>query len=803
MSNYPSAKDTDLELPRVDNNITAIGGSAINSIRDAIFAIEDTLGVSPQGSLDSVAARLDVSLNSDGTIKSSALSSAGLVTLPITNSHIASGAAIEETKLDLDYTTTYLNTRISSSVADINALVTSINTLSSDVAQHFSGTASRHDGYAIDLSVSVLTGTTVEQGLHNVERTLAAHTDDKVDAHDASAISVADANFNRITSSTVQGALEDLDVADTAELVTHQDRSHENAIAICERGHQGSQGNLYNTVLAPTIFRTDTSATTEILKVLPPNVARVTGYGANLSALTISSSDVLRIQAGGVDRTYLDVNLSSVVGTDDMDVIVERINTVAHAVATHYPICAYNTYGELTIAHNIPGAQFTISILDTVTNSAATALGFENVAGTTFIWPEDDHFAYVGGQGVKWIKMVDQVITLSSDSATVDTGVDLTTYSIDTTEYGPGRITCNITEHSASDTENGTYYIVKFNSNSEIVLNGTITAGTFRLQIPLDAINFTSAGLAELHDIFLEYDDDGYGYISASKRIGYSTISGLQIKDISDGLLESSISNIYWNIQHGTFVRLVVDGENGPQTSFISGFEGDVVVYAADGINSAIVSVVDPPTVSATRQIYTETYGGGQDKLLLCTIHYTDYGAASPTNVQKVIKFIQDKRKFGTAYEPDYRDELSRSKLADALNELRNNGVIRGFEYISNTTNTVKVRGGRALVNGRIIDVDTINYKVDTSTDQTHLLVLNEHGKFKTFDDNDVGCDFANIINGDGYGDGYGVATIMEFEVTGSALGSSFYDRRLLVSNIDKQLDDLRRRIDELEAAVF
>ena len=39
MSNYPSALNTDLELPRIDNNITEIGAEAINSIRDAIFAI--------------------------------------------------------------------------------------------------------------------------------------------------------------------------------------------------------------------------------------------------------------------------------------------------------------------------------------------------------------------------------------------------------------------------------------------------------------------------------------------------------------------------------------------------------------------------------------------------------------------------------------------------------------------------------------------------------------------------------------------------------------------------------------------
>ena len=108
MSNFPSDFDDDTSLPFVNNNLTQIGAEAINAVRDAVFNIEQYLGLSGAGTTSSISARIGISLNPDGAIKPSAIASLGLVTLPITNNQISSSAAIQESKLILDYGTSDL-----------------------------------------------------------------------------------------------------------------------------------------------------------------------------------------------------------------------------------------------------------------------------------------------------------------------------------------------------------------------------------------------------------------------------------------------------------------------------------------------------------------------------------------------------------------------------------------------------------------------------------------------------------------------------------------------------------------------
>lgn len=45
MSNFPTALDDDTTLPPVFDNITEMGGEAINAIRDAIFNMQENLGL--------------------------------------------------------------------------------------------------------------------------------------------------------------------------------------------------------------------------------------------------------------------------------------------------------------------------------------------------------------------------------------------------------------------------------------------------------------------------------------------------------------------------------------------------------------------------------------------------------------------------------------------------------------------------------------------------------------------------------------------------------------------------------------
>src|SRR5271165_676653 len=101
MSNFPTNFDDDISLPVVNDNITEIGGDAINALRDAVFSIEQNIGLNAQGATTSLAARLGVSIDQNGNIIPSAIASLGLVTLPITNSQIAINAGIPESKLIL------------------------------------------------------------------------------------------------------------------------------------------------------------------------------------------------------------------------------------------------------------------------------------------------------------------------------------------------------------------------------------------------------------------------------------------------------------------------------------------------------------------------------------------------------------------------------------------------------------------------------------------------------------------------------------------------------------------------------
>lgn len=144
MSNFPDQLDTDIQLPRVDDNIISIGALAINSLRAAMFAVEGTLGILPQGTADSVADFLSVAHNQDGSLKTSALLAAGLIALPITNSQISPTAAIAESKLALNYSTTSLFSLFTSLNASVDVLNGFLSLVGITVIPHEEGTNYRH-----------------------------------------------------------------------------------------------------------------------------------------------------------------------------------------------------------------------------------------------------------------------------------------------------------------------------------------------------------------------------------------------------------------------------------------------------------------------------------------------------------------------------------------------------------------------------------------------------------------------------------------------------------------------------------
>jgi hypothetical protein len=144
MSKFPAELDDDESLPIVNDNITEVGADAINALRDAVFSIETEIGLGASGSAGSVASRLSESLEPDGTIKSSALTSLGLVTLPITNEQISNSAQIDESKLALSYSTTALYNSLVTQKSYIDNLLLFSQGSGSKIEPHISGASYNH-----------------------------------------------------------------------------------------------------------------------------------------------------------------------------------------------------------------------------------------------------------------------------------------------------------------------------------------------------------------------------------------------------------------------------------------------------------------------------------------------------------------------------------------------------------------------------------------------------------------------------------------------------------------------------------
>jgi hypothetical protein len=151
MSKFPSDFDDDTTLPFVNDNITEIGGEAINSLRDAVFALEQNLGLTAAGTTPSVSARLGVAFNPDGTLKPSAITSLGLVTLPITDIQISATAQIAESKLRLDHRTQDLFNYIRDLSNDINLSLGWISATGVKLEPHLIGALYRHALQQIDV----------------------------------------------------------------------------------------------------------------------------------------------------------------------------------------------------------------------------------------------------------------------------------------------------------------------------------------------------------------------------------------------------------------------------------------------------------------------------------------------------------------------------------------------------------------------------------------------------------------------------------------------------------------------------
>ena len=152
-SNYPNKIDTSVEIRPVRDNITEIGSDVINSLRSAIFQIEKTLGINPQGAAgNTVASRISSVIDEAGKIKKDALDKANILAGPVTNNDVSKDAAIAESKLKLDFPTNLLQDEISILTNKIESFISMLEELSALLSAHIHPEAlNRHFAKAINL----------------------------------------------------------------------------------------------------------------------------------------------------------------------------------------------------------------------------------------------------------------------------------------------------------------------------------------------------------------------------------------------------------------------------------------------------------------------------------------------------------------------------------------------------------------------------------------------------------------------------------------------------------------------------
>lgn len=226
-SKYPSQIDTSVEIPAVRDNVTEIGSDVINSLRSAIFQIERTLGVNPQGSSgNTLSSRVSRSLDENGNLLEDALDRANVLSGPILDEDVSNVAAIKEAKLRLDYPTNVLQTQVTVINNALDTIRDQITELSALLSAHVNPDA-RNRHKAIAISVAEATVLASDTATNSLEAGTSQETFEKLyNAHiNYSGNSISSLNNSHaanqvyfdndeisslVPSNNVQGAIEDI-----------------------------------------------------------------------------------------------------------------------------------------------------------------------------------------------------------------------------------------------------------------------------------------------------------------------------------------------------------------------------------------------------------------------------------------------------------------------------------------------------------------------------------------------------------------------------------------------------------------
>ena len=306
-SKYPNQIDTPSELPIVRDNITEITSENINSLRSAIIQIEKTLGINPQGNTgQTVAHRISKSIDSSGNLTEEALDGRGIVTGPIHDDQVAENAAIQESKIKLNFPTKILQSEISSINALFNNIKDQLSSLSALISAHVnSESVNRHKAQAVTVEPVTLTASTTAIKTFsgdNLQNTLSAivskhfnydgtgiNSDNN--SHSANQVFFDNGKVSSVVDSTsVQGAIEE--IASGNDLVIKKNLSYltKNGIARYGSTNDAYSSDSLEEVLIPisnVSFSTSSASISSISFDMMPSIDKeiskfdiLTIYGA-------------------------------------------------------------------------------------------------------------------------------------------------------------------------------------------------------------------------------------------------------------------------------------------------------------------------------------------------------------------------------------------------------------------------------------------------------------------------------------------------------------------------------------------
>lgn len=761
MSNYPGEIDDNGSLPSVADNSTEISGEHLNNIRDAVLAVQATLGVDPQGTLNTVGERLAVSLNPNGTIKASAISGAFS---PITNSDVDANAGIVESKLSLNVPTQTLRTDIDSNDVDISNLQSLTTNLNNRYANHIGGVAERHDGYQIDVDAleGVPSVTTTGAAVHYNRNTFREHVGASSGSHTATQITFDDSFSSDITGANVQAAVESSVGYTDSSFSSHVDLVHGEGMT--NKYYNPENKKNRDSDAAIKLARLKPSSGRDWIKCGLLKAPTIKSIGFNASQIIATANALgITIRAGSTHTRTIVINsiqnssYPSGAATNLIGVVDYLNNQFA---INNFPMTAFNSDdGELLLQLNISVASSYIQI-NNVTNSAASAMGLSSFVSTQVFGDSDDRLVVDGVVYEELSTLSSGQITLGSPSSTlsISNNFDLKDYEL-----------IHIYNHP-TQASNGTYQVTSSNPlGSNIIINGTIAAGTFNYIIYGDSIGLDNQAQKDLN----------FAYISSTARltkknvlsVSSPAIGGVNFADITRGAPGGTYT-FSVSLTDGVYSFALSDGTNTGVSSFVnSGYLGYVNVAFPDG-ESYVKLLIDGAISGASESVSVVDLSIEKDYVL----------SGSFYEINGLSELAVDKRRIGTVgldiIGSDYTEEVVEPLLANT----RDSGIISGID-ISISGGDVLLSGGKAIVNGKVVSKAPYTIDVDQyagGADQLNI-ALQDTGEYVVFSETNDALKIADLIVDNRF------AIIAQVTTDGTD-ATSFVDGRLFLNNLDSRV---------------